>query len=77
MFDDMHNGMTTNQVKALAYMMTRIYGATQQKAADFFNVSQSTISQWVKEAEFLIKINQLSKELEFAEREIQRLLPNR
>lgn len=77
MFEDMNNGMTPNQVKALAYMMTIVYGSTQQKAADFFNVTQSTISSWVKEAEYLIQINKLTKELQFAEQQIQQLLPPR
>lgn len=69
--------MTTNQVKALAYMMTKTYGATQQKAADFFGVTQSTISSWVKEAEYLIQINKLTKELQFAEQQIKQLFPPR
>jgi len=76
MFDDFESQMTPNQVKALAYLMTRKYGATQAKAAAFFNVAQSTISQWVKEAEYLIKINQLENELRFAEHQIQQLLPS-
>lgn len=69
-------GMTPNQVKALAYLMTKRYGATQARAAAFFNVSQSTISQWVKEAEFMIQINKLKNELAFAEQKIKQLLPS-
>jgi transposase-like protein len=75
MFDSFESQMTPNQVKALAYLMTRKYGATQARAAAFFNVAQSTISQWVKEAEFMIRINQLENELAFAEQRIQQLLP--
>lgn len=75
MFDNMNAGMTPNQVKALAYLMTRKYGASQSKAAAFFNVSQSTISQWVKEATYMIQINQLQQELKFAEQKISQLMP--
>lgn len=75
MFEDMNSGMTPNQIKALAYLMTRKYGASQSKAAAFFNVSQSTISQWVKEAAYMIQINQLQQELKFAEQKISQLMP--
>lgn len=75
MFDSFNAGMTPNQVKALAYLMTRKYGATQAKAAQFFNVAQSTISTWVKEAEYMIQINELKNELAFAEQRIKKLLP--
>ena len=73
MFDDMNSGMTPHQVKALAYLMTRKYGATQSRAAQFFNVTQGTISQWVKEADYMIQINQLQQELQYAEQQISQL----
>ncbi|HAV8936677.1 TPA: MarR family transcriptional regulator [Escherichia coli] len=75
MFDNLNAGMTPNQVKALAYLMTRKYGATQARAAAFFGVTQSTISQWVKEAAFMIQINQLQQELQYAEQRISQLMP--
>lgn len=73
MFDNMNDGMTPNQIKALAYLMTKKYGATQARAASFFNVSQSTVSQWVKEATYLIQIKQLQQELTYAEDKINQL----
>lgn len=73
MFDDMNSGMTPHQTKALAYLMTKKYGATQARAAQFFQVSQSTIHQWVKEASFMIQINQLQQELQYAEEQISQL----
>jgi len=65
--------MSPNEIKALALLMHKKYGATQKDVAIFFKKSQSTISQWVKEAEYLFQINQLNKELERAEIEIQKL----
>jgi len=57
------NGMSPDKVKALAYVMTVELGRPQYKAAEFFGVSPGTISNWVKEARYLIQIGRLEREL--------------
>ncbi len=57
------NGMAPNNVKALAYVMTVELGRPQAAAAKFFEVAPSTISNWVKEARYLIQIGRLEREL--------------
>ena len=53
----------TNKHKLMSYLLTEEFGRTQQKVAELFDVSQSTISSAVKEAKLLAKIESMKKEL--------------
>ncbi len=64
------NGMSPDKVKALAYVMTVELGRPQYAAAEFFGVSNSTISNWVKEARYLIEIGRLKRELDEARNQL-------
>lgn len=64
------NGMQHNQIKALAYVMTKEFGGKQADAAKFFGVSDGTISNWVKEAGLMVKIGQLQREVSQARQEL-------
>lgn len=64
------NGMPANQVKALAYVMTKEFGGLQTDAAKFFNVSDGTISNWVKDAGHMRQIGQLKRELDTARNQL-------
>ena len=64
------NGMPRQKIKALAYVMTREFGGLQADAAIFFGVSPGTISNWVKEYDFLRQIGDLEQELRDARYEL-------
>jgi hypothetical protein len=64
------NGMPHNQIKALAYVMTKEFGGKHSDAAKFFGVANGTISNWVKEAGFMVKIGQLEREVARARQEL-------
>ena len=64
------NGMPHNQIKALAYVMTKEFGGKQGDAAAFFGVSDGTISNWVKDAGYMLKIGQLEREVAHARQEL-------
>lgn len=57
------NGMAHNKIKALAYVMTKEFGGSQTDAAAFFGVSGGTMSNWIKEAGYMVKVGQLEQEL--------------
>lgn len=60
-----NSNLSDNQIKALAYVMTVEMNKPQKDAAVFFGVSQGTISNWVKEARFLLQIGQLQNEVDY------------
>ena len=60
-----NSNLNDNQIKALAYVMTVEMKRPQTAAAAFFGVSQGTISNWVKEARFLLQIGQLKAEVDY------------
>ena len=49
--------------KIAAYVLYHEFGASQRAIAGVFNSSQSTISQWIKEAEYQRKIGALEEDL--------------
>lgn len=65
------NGMPHNQIKALAYVMTKEFGGKQSDAAEFFKVSNGTISNWIKDAGYMLKIGQLEREVTKARQELE------
>ena len=53
----------TDKHKLMSYLLVNEFDRTQQKVAELFDVSQSTISSSVKEAKLLSKIASMEKEL--------------
>lgn len=60
------------QRSLLFYFVYTEYNKTQQEIADFFNVSQSTVAQGIKEAAYLITIREYEKEIAELKSQIQR-----
>lgn len=65
------NGMPSYKIKALAYVMTKEFGGKQTDAAEFFGVSNGTISNWVKETGYKVQIGQLERELSQSRKELE------
>ncbi|MFJ5350423.1 helix-turn-helix domain-containing protein [Pectobacterium parvum] len=57
------HGMTDMQLKAKVLVMFED-GITQTHIANIFNVSQSTVSSWIKEAKYLNEIGIIRNEVE-------------
>jgi len=53
----------TDKHKLMSYLLTEEFDRTQQKVAELFDVSQSTISSAVKEAKLLSQIKSMQNEL--------------
>lgn len=56
------HGMTDMQLKAKVLVMYE-RGTTQTQIASMFNVSQSTVSSWIKEAKYLNELGVISYEV--------------
>ncbi|GHU08285.1 hypothetical protein AGMMS50225_06650 [Betaproteobacteria bacterium] len=65
------NGMSHDQIKALAYVMTKEFGGRQSDAAQFFGVSGGTISGWVKDAGYMVRIGALEREVTQARQQLE------
>lgn len=63
-----------NKAKALAYVLWNEFGAQQNHIARVLNVSEPTISLWLKEMRFRAEIHQLGAELQEARGYAQALL---
>lgn len=63
----------TDRHKAMAYLMYTEFDTTQQKIADFFNVTQGTISTALKDARFIIEIMNKNNELNELRAEVSAL----
>ncbi|MCH5204716.1 MAG: helix-turn-helix transcriptional regulator [Oscillospiraceae bacterium] len=56
----------TEQEKKRAYELCEIDGKSQKKVADFYGVSQSTISNIIKEQRYIHKIDKLDQVIQSA-----------
>lgn len=65
---------TRNKAKALAYVLWNEFGAQQNNIARVLNVSEPTISLWLKEMRLRAEIHQLGSELQEARAYAQALL---
>lgn len=65
-----------NKAKALAYVLWNEFNAKQTDIARVLNVSEPTISLWLKEMKLRAEIHQLSHELNEARQYAQALLAN-
>lgn len=65
---------TRNKAKALAYVLWNEFGAKQNDIASVLNVSEPTISLWLKEMRLRAEIHQLGSELREAREYAQVLL---
>ena len=52
--------------KYIIFVLHTKYGRTQKKLADLFEISQSTVSNYIKEVRYEMRIKGLSYELERA-----------
>lgn len=59
--------------KVMAYLLNVEFGYTMTAIAQLMQVTQPTISNWIKEAGMQIRINALTQELAEARNEIARL----
>ncbi len=65
---------TRNKAKALAYVLWNEFGAKQIDISRVLNVSEPTISLWLKEMKLRAEIHQLGSELQEARVYAQALL---
>lgn len=65
-----------NKAKALAYVLWNEFNAKQTDIARVLNVSEPTISLWLKEMKLRAEIHHLSHELNEARQYAQALLAN-
>ncbi|WP_151797043.1 hypothetical protein [Acinetobacter soli] len=54
---------TNEKAKLLAYVLWNEFGSKQVNIAKVLNVSEATISTWLKEMRFRVQIHQLTQEL--------------
>ncbi|WP_240416480.1 hypothetical protein [Paenibacillus periandrae] len=66
----------TKMHKVSAYVLNKELGYTQSAIATLMKVTQSSISNAVKEVSYEKKINDLTKELEAARTELRKQLPS-